>query len=222
MKKAIKSAFGLEGQLIHLVGGNYALRVKDEAGGFKDYTLLHSDMTIRVEDPEAWLYESEESLLLDHAPETLGLEKPKLDMEASKAEFERLLALDASRVAYLLATEDMQDEDGYPTAAAIEVIERWAFGDKNGLFDFVAGIWWMPEFGWREERAPHAYREGRQVQRYMLSTGGWSGNESIIRAMENNKWFLWTTTWRESRAGGHYVFEIEDEESEVKVAVSAE
>lgn len=38
------------------------------------------------------------------------------------------------------------------------------------------------------------------------STGGWSGNESIIGAMQKNR-MVWNFLWEQSRRGGHYVFD---------------
>lgn len=46
----------------------------------------------------------------------------------------------------------------------------------------------------------------RPIIRYTFSTGGWSGNEDLIRAMEQN-WMIWSLTWVQSRRGGHYIFE---------------
>jgi len=38
-----------------------------------------------------------------------------------------------------------------------------------------------------------------------LHTGGWSGNEEIIRAMQDNR-VWWGMFWESSRRGGHYEF----------------
>ena len=43
-----------------------------------------------------------------------------------------------------------------------------------------------------------------------ISTAGWSGNESIIYAMQNNKSMLWNLTWVQSRRGGHHIFELKE------------
>jgi len=39
-----------------------------------------------------------------------------------------------------------------------------------------------------------------------LATGGWSGNESIIAALQENLMF-WGMYWMESKRGGYYRFE---------------
>jgi hypothetical protein len=103
---------------------------------------------------------------------------------------------------------DMLDEDGYPTHAALKIIELWPYDDKKGWFDFINHLWWQPNFGWNEGPEQHEWKD-EKVYRYHISTGGWSGNETIIEAMEMNKNFLWTMTWVQSRRGGHYIFERE-------------
>lgn len=95
----------------------------------------------------------------------------------------------------------MPDEDGYPTDEELERVRTWDVQDPAGCFDFIKSLWWAPDWGWQEES-----ESGRR--RYHLSTGGWSGNESLIDAMQGN--FLWTLTWQSSRRGGHYVFEFEE------------
>jgi hypothetical protein len=47
--------------------------------------------------------------------------------------------------------------------------------------------------------------------RYYISTAGWSGNESIIYAMQENN-LMWSLNWVQSRRGGHYIFELELED----------
>ena len=91
----------------------------------------------------------------------------------------------------------MADEYEYPTRYAIRRIRTWPY-EKGwvALMDYVKARWWTPEWGWTQE--------GRF---YRFSTGGWSGNESLVGAMEGNRMF-WSLCWESSRRGGHYVIEI--------------
>jgi hypothetical protein len=95
----------------------------------------------------------------------------------------------------------MMDEDGYPEQSDLDAIENWQFMNHNGcvaLMTFVKSLWWPDGvYGWRQR--------GRF---YRLSTGGWSGNESIIAALRDNKRFFWHLCWKQTRRGGGYMFEI--------------
>jgi len=44
---------------------------------------------------------------------------------------------------------------------------------------------------------------------YNISTGGWSGNESIIHEMQENS-MMWHLNWVQSCRGGHYIFELRE------------
>jgi hypothetical protein len=87
------------------------------------------------------------------------------------------------------------DDDGYPTDATLDAIRDWPQTDHAGLLAFVREAWRNPEWGWREDE------DGT----LRLSTGGWSGNESIIDALGANTMF-WMFWWQSSRRGGHYEF----------------
>lgn len=51
----------------------YFLRVKTE-NGFEDYYLNHNDLTIQIQDEDAFIYKTKDgTLILDHSPETLGM-----------------------------------------------------------------------------------------------------------------------------------------------------
>lgn len=95
---------------------------------------------------------------------------------------------------------DYFDEDGYPTQEILAVIQGWQWGDAEGCFDFVRELW----------QYPHLWRESNDGENrlFKISTGGWSGNESLISAMERNQ-MIWVLTWVSSRRGGHYEFEIQ-------------
>ena len=86
----------------------------------------------------------------------------------------------------------------YPEEEDLEKIKEWKFDDFVGWMEFIKSIWWVPAWGWSED-------EGI----YSISTGGWSGNESIISAMHHN-FALWGIHWHNHRAGGHYEFKTRE------------
>lgn len=118
-----------------------------------------------------------------------------------KREWEEMLALDLP----------LLDEEGYPTDHALDLIEKWYWTDERGWFDFIKELWYLRSWGWDEASVPNDYNPNKVVQQYRISTAGWSGNESIIRAMEKNS-MLWHFTWVQSRRGGHYIFELRMED----------
>ena len=102
------------------------------------------------------------------------------------------------------------DEEGYPTEEALDKIEKWHYNDPRGWFKFIENIWHLRSWGWSEGYfKDHEYDPADKYQ-YHISTAGWSGNESIIRAMQENN-ILWYYAWVQSRRGGHYIFEVRDE-----------
>ena len=102
------------------------------------------------------------------------------------------------------------DEDGYPTEETLDKIENWSYNDPKGWFKFIENIWHLRSWGWTEGSYKQNESDSKNKYRYYVSTGGWSGNESIIRAMQENK-NLWYYSWVQSRRGGHYIFEVKDE-----------
>lgn len=92
-------------------------------------------------------------------------------------------------------TEELLDDDGYPTDEALKRVAEWPWRDVAGMLEFVRGLWQWPNF-WTQE--------GDSLQ---ISTGGWSGNESLIAAMQRNIGF-WKTCWYRSTRGGHYEFDL--------------
>ena len=89
------------------------------------------------------------------------------------------------------------DADGYPDDQELARIQVWPTEDFRGLMEYVRSLWWNADWGWTQGMEDH----------YQISTGGWSGNESIIEALEMNSLF-WSMCWVSSRRGGHYEFEV--------------
>jgi hypothetical protein len=77
---------------------------------------------------------------------------------------------------------DFLDEDGYPTDEALQRITDWPYQDVAAMLQFVRGLWSYPNF-WTQEG-----------DKLSISTGGWSGNESLIDAMSKNDMF-WVMCW---------------------------
>ena len=95
------------------------------------------------------------------------------------------------------------DADGYPEEHELVQIAAWPHDDWDGLLVYVADLWRWPEFGWHEYKD----RDGARV--FALSTGGWSGNEDLIAAMQENRIF-WMMNWKVTRSGGHYLLRVRE------------
>ena len=105
----------------------------------------------------------------------------------------------------------MPDRGGYPTAAELRRIRRWPVvtgADCTALLAFVRECWWNAEWGWTV--AVRLRREtigGTPYRYYQISTGGWSGNEDILAALDKNVMFQMLCFYS-IRRGGHYVFRV--------------
>lgn len=93
----------------------------------------------------------------------------------------------------------------YPTEEELGRIRTWAdvdASDPHGLFAYVKALWWPDGggWGWRE----YTDRDGARY--YHISTGGWSGNEDIIDAMQEALVFVLYHV--ESHRGGHFLFRV--------------
>jgi len=71
----ITSADGQEGYLIWCGGDRYVFRIYSNAPhNFVDYDLHHTDMKVRIVDPDAFFYSDEQGDSIDHSPATLGID----------------------------------------------------------------------------------------------------------------------------------------------------
>lgn len=95
--------------------------------------------------------------------------------------------------------EAEMSKDPYPTEDELDQIEQWDHEDPKGLMEFIReDLWWEPDWGFK--------LTGKKVLKLALHTGGWSGNESIIGALQRN--MFWMLYWQRSDRGGHYYFRI--------------
>jgi len=90
------------------------------------------------------------------------------------------------------------DAYGYPTERALNAIETFKIqklSDSKTLIDHCAELW-------------NEYGTCDTVNGlYTFTTGGWSGNESILGAMTLNRMF-WGLSWYSSTVGGKYEFKV--------------
>jgi hypothetical protein len=135
-------------------------------------------------------------------------------MQKIQKSIDEQLAENLKRKNELLDGGVFVNDDGYPTDDALEIIKLWHWDDARGWFKFIESLWAYHDWGWKEKDEPHEWEDHKQykdkiVHRYYISTAGWSGNESIIRAMQDND-FMWYLNWVQSRRGGHYIFELRE------------
>ena len=97
-----------------------------------------------------------------------------------------------------VVSEEYWDDNGYPTEEVLAKIKTWDVvnvGDYLALMEFCKELW--------------AYRNLSIVVQdnvcYRFATVGWSGNEDIIGALQENSIF-WMMYWAVSERGGLYVF----------------
>ena len=67
-------ANGVTGQLITDVNGQVYFRVYYADYTFTDYVLTHSDLTVTIDDEDAFFYDDGDTARLDHSPATLGID----------------------------------------------------------------------------------------------------------------------------------------------------
>ena len=96
--------------------------------------------------------------------------------------------------------ETLLDEDGYPTDELLAYLYSYIPCDEEpleGFLEMLEEIWAYSGWG--------MIRKQGQLE---LHTAGWSGNESIIDAIQANRMlrcFMRLTKWNR---GGHYFFDI--------------
>lgn len=97
-------------------------------------------------------------------------------------------------------------KDGYPEQQDIDLIVKLAGGKMTAptpdmniftLLNELKAIW-----KWDNYVELNVNSDGWELK---ISTGGWSGHETIISALEGT--FFWFLYWQESKRGGHYKFE---------------
>ena len=89
-------------------------------------------------------------------------------------------------------------EDNYPSEDDLERLEYWKFHKMQDYYDyanFVVSLWDFEDY---------ATLKGRTLK---LITGGWSGNEDIIAAINSNILFR-AICWEKSERGGLHIYKL--------------
>ena len=100
------------------------------------------------------------------------------------------------------------DADGYPTDATLDRIRTWpidTMGAAAAAMDFAGLAWSYPDCWSCEERWDDPDWPSHPKRVYRFSTVGWSGNESIVAAIEANQMLQMIGAWS-WRRGGHYEY----------------
>jgi len=101
------------------------------------------------------------------------------------------------------------DAEGYPTEDTLERLRNWPSEDINGALDFVVAAWSSVgsvsyDLSAAELALVDAHALDLDSGRYLrLATGGWSGNEDLIAALDaGGGMFLWVLSVR----GGLHIY----------------
>lgn len=120
-------------------------------------------------------------------------------------------------------SKDYTDDADYPTKDDIQRLTEWGDPDgqsatpqfdANGAIDFMRSLWWMPEWGIREDFTPEermVYGLDDDYRYVQMSTGGWSGNEELMMAFQERWWRQQSIVVH--RRGGHYILEYRREKT---------
>jgi len=98
----------------------------------------------------------------------------------------------------------------YPTPETLKEIACWPMGDYSAMMDYVRAAWAdAGKFEGPKYVPPPGIVETERVEAdwYRLATGGWSGNENIVSAMQDNLMF-WAIAWEASFRGGLTILRI--------------
>jgi len=100
------------------------------------------------------------------------------------------------------------DRNGYPTEATLERIRTWpinTMADAAAAMDYAGLAWSYPDRWKLIERYEDPDWPSFPKRLYKFSTGGWSGNEDIVAAIEANQMLTMLGAWSWQR-GGHYEY----------------
>lgn len=103
------------------------------------------------------------------------------------------------------------DADGYPTEETERLIAKWNANDAIGWIEFIKSAW-------NKHYGKVVFDHDNSI---VLITGGWSGNEYIVRSMKDNR-VLWSMLWESSHRGGLEVLRLPETQFQPEAMVSTE
>jgi hypothetical protein len=101
----------------------------------------------------------------------------------------------------------MAYDSEYHTEKELKEIQNWDVKDAHNLIERLRDMWEYKSYFIENWGFDHINKE-RPVLLLELHTGGWSGNEDIVEALQKHKLF-WMMWWWKTERGGHYYFEID-------------
>jgi hypothetical protein len=99
--------------------------------------------------------------------------------------------------------------DGYPTDETLDAIREWDYHDFPALMEFVAGAWKWDGLENKPSIIEPLFDSWYEDDGYWWcgATGGWSGNESLLAALDGNTIFA-ALCWRASIRGGYAEYHV--------------
>lgn len=97
------------------------------------------------------------------------------------------------------------DEDGYPDKWTLAQVSAWPIktnADIGELLEYVSEAW---RYQFCIETGSDERSYGEAVPWIEVATHGWSGNEDLVSALQENRLF-WCSCWSRSYRGGRYRF----------------
>jgi len=101
----------------------------------------------------------------------------------------------------------MSYDSEYYTERELKEIQNWDIRDAHNLIERLRDMWEYKNYFIENWGLDQIHNE-RPILMLESHTGGWSGNEDIIEALQSHKLF-WTMWWWKTERGGHYYFEVD-------------
>jgi hypothetical protein len=105
-------------------------------------------------------------------------------------------------------TESTFDASGYPSEDTLHTIRTWPADDAASCLEYVRRAW--SDYGSVRDTLSIGERSvlGADRGRFLrFATGGWSGNEDLIGALDANV-AVSARTWRMTARGGVHIYEV--------------